>query len=144
MSDPAIALGPDVEVRTFKIRGTRVHASAPGHHGTGLDNWTVYSPTTEDGQSVRVEQAPDLAGALTLARQRGAEDAPAYAKHMAEWHQPVESYVPPPDEDPIDRLTRERDEARRVAVLDRKPLSGAEHAEMRALVDRAKQEGWLK
>jgi hypothetical protein len=41
------------------------------------------------------------------------------------------------------RLLDERDRARRLAALDRKPLTAAEHLEMRALVGQAKGEGWL-
>jgi hypothetical protein len=36
-----------------------------------------------------------------------------------------------------------RDDARRIAVLGRKPLTSAEHLELRALVEQAKREGWL-
>lgn len=43
----------------------------------------------------------------------------------------------------IDRLTRERDDARRVAVLGRMPWTAARKAEKLVLVDAAKREGWL-
>lgn len=46
-------------------------------------------------------------------------------------------------EEQLARVTSERDSARRIAVLDRKPLTKEEHVEMRFLVEQAKREGWL-
>jgi hypothetical protein len=43
----------------------------------------------------------------------------------------------------IDRLTRERDAARRLAALCLRSITGPEVAEMRALREQGKREGWL-
>jgi hypothetical protein len=91
----ARVLGDDVAVESFRIRGTRVHAHGPGMHGGPRDAWRIYSPTSADGQSARIETAASLDGALAIARKRGAEDAPVYAAYMASWGQTAESYCAP-------------------------------------------------
>lgn len=94
------ALGADIEVRSFKIRGTRVHGHAPGNHGSDPERgWSIYSPLTEDGRDARIEHAPTLAGAIEIARRRGAEDAPIFAEHMRGWSLLVPEYIPPPPAD---------------------------------------------
>ncbi len=60
-------LGTDVEIRSFRIRGSRVHATAPGMHGTD-HRWHVYYSPQETEYPVKVAPCGSFAEALELAR----------------------------------------------------------------------------
>lgn len=60
-------LGTDVEIRSFRIRGTRVHVTAPWMHGTN-ERWHVYYSPQESEFPVKVLSCGSFSEALQLAR----------------------------------------------------------------------------
>jgi hypothetical protein len=64
-------LGTDVEIRSFRIRGTRVHVTAPGMHGTD-HHWHVYYSPQETEYPVKTAPCGSFAEALELARRLAA------------------------------------------------------------------------
>lgn len=88
-------------------------------------------PLTGEWRRARVETVEEQIGRLTRERDEARAEKMEFVGIAAEWRR---SY---------DRAWMERDDARRIAVLDRKPLTKEEHVEMRFLVEQAKREGWL-
>lgn len=69
-------LGTDVEIRSFRIRNSRVHVTAPEMHGTD-SRWHVYYSPQEAEYPVKIAPCNSFAEALTLARRLAAlYDAP--------------------------------------------------------------------
>lgn len=58
----------DVEIRAFRIRGSRVHGHAPGEHGDDSGEWRVYYSEEPTFWPVKVVRAPSLEKAAKLAR----------------------------------------------------------------------------
>lgn len=67
----------DFVVRTFQLRGSRVHAAGPGIHGDPTGKWTVYHYPEPHLWPCKLEHVDTFDEALTLARELAKRNAAA-------------------------------------------------------------------